>query len=290
MKKILNFTTMTALLVVMMFPSLVQADLDVNITDNGANSQTDVKVKTETKQELEQENKADVDNKVNLSANTGGNAANSNTNGKVNLKTGKVDAMVVFSNTVNLNSAIVTSCCKLLGDKSIKVADNGAKSKQDVKVETESKLDLEQENDADVENEVDADLSTGDNTANKNTNGDVDVKSGKVFMEVGVENIVNANEAEVESCGCDQPGDVVVKLKNNGTKTETKVDVEVSQGDEFNQENDLELENEVKAKDVSSGNNQAGKTTNGKVELKTGKVHFLVSVFNQLNINLLKVK
>lgn len=290
MNKLSQFTTIAACLVVLVFAmtTRVSATANVDVSHNGAESNSEVEFETSNKTEVKQENEADIENKVELNANTGQNQANGTTGGDVKLNTGKVNTTVVFANSANFNSALINSCCNLLGDTKLKLANNGAKSKQEVEVEAKSKLELQQENEADVENEVEADVNTGQNQANKGTDSNVALNTGKVNLEVGVENIVNSNDAEVETCGCEADGDVVIALKNNGTKSSTKVEVEVSQEDELDQDNQANVDNKVEAEDVLTGKNQSNKSTGGKNKISTGKVHFLVSVFNQLNLNSLK--
>ena len=181
-----------------MFLSLaspVLADNTIEIIGNGYDSENEVEVELENETSVYQHNKAIIINDIDADAETGENDANQNTGGTTGILTGNARTSVAISNMLNSNSASV-DCCSA-GDTTVKIAENGAESENEVELELENEIDIYQDNFAKVKNEVDADAETGENDANQNTGGDVLVSTGKASTTVEVSTLANANMAVV---------------------------------------------------------------------------------------------
>jgi len=87
------------------------SDGTINVTNsgNGADSTNNVAVNQDTKTEVIQENNATIVNKVELSANTGGNDASRNTNGNSSIETGDANIIANLVNFANTNIAAGSS-------------------------------------------------------------------------------------------------------------------------------------------------------------------------------------
>lgn len=78
---------------------------EYTIGGNGAGSNNSIDVKTKTSQETQQSNSAEIDNKSNSSANTGGNETDGGS-----IKTGDSSVVEKFFNKLNLNQS-QSDCC-----------------------------------------------------------------------------------------------------------------------------------------------------------------------------------
>jgi len=266
----------------------VNKDLEVKISGNGYNSDNTVNVKADdddNKVEINQNNSAYFDNNIKyLDAKTGNNDANKNTGGNVEIDTGDASVTVAVSNWANANSARVGNNDGG-GALSLWILDNGADSDNDITVELENEVKVDQDNKADFYNKVDADANTGDNDANKNTGGDVEITTGDATVDVTVDNMANFNWADI-NCGC-LLDDLTVKVDGNGYNSDNTVNVELESDQKVDQDNDADFDNNVKKLDAETGNNDADKNTGegGDPSIDTGDADVTVDVSNSANTN-----
>jgi len=144
----------------------VAADITIEISGNGSDSNNTAEVQQQTNTTVVQNNTANISNNVEAFADTGNNDANRNTGGDVSIDTGDASTLVGVSNTVNSNEAEVGGCCNL--DTDILIADNGAGSDNDVHLKQRNNTAVYQDNWASIKNKVTADSFTGGNDANRN--------------------------------------------------------------------------------------------------------------------------
>ena len=166
------------------FAGVALASLDVEISGNGANSDSTANVTVANTTAVTQNNTANITNNVNVSADTGKNDANKNTGGDVDITTGNASTTVGVSNTANANVADVNGCCST--DLNVKISGNGAKSDNDANVKVANDTRVTQNNRARVENDVYVDADTGKNDANSNTGGSVSITTGNADTTVAV--------------------------------------------------------------------------------------------------------
>jgi len=187
--------------------------LAVVISGNGANSKNNADVRLTSNKTIWQNNVANITNKVKVDADTGRNDANRNTGGDVSIDTGDAIANVDVSNLANFNSADISGCGCIL-DGLIKIAGNGADSKNDAKVKLVSSTFVDQNNvytcgrsrggwekgrrgKSSSCNDVYVDVDSGNNDANRNTgegDGDPSITTGNAEADVVVETTANSNE------------------------------------------------------------------------------------------------
>ena len=110
----------------------------------------------------------------------------------------------------------------------ITITGNGADSENEVEeLSLTQTTTVIQDNYADIDNNIHVDATTGGNTAEKNTGGDVSIETGDAEVGVEVTNVANSNSADVACCGL---GDVDVKISGNGYDSENEVeDLKISQ-------------------------------------------------------------
>ncbi len=263
-------------------------NLEVKISGNGYNSDNTVNYNNAGSQSndinIDQHNKAYFDNNIYSDAKTGNNDANKNTGGDVEIDTGDASVTVMVSNWANANSARVGngSDGKTL---SLWILDNGADSDNDITVDLESDVDVHQGNKADFDNDVYADANTGDNDANKNTGGDVEITTGDATVDVTVDNMANFNWADL-NCGC-VLDDLTVKVDGNGYNSDNTVNVDLESDQDADQHNKADFDNDVKKLDAETGNNDVNKNTGEGTDpsVDTGDADVTVDVSNSANQN-----
>lgn len=166
------------------------------ISGNGAKSQNDVNNSSNTATSLYQKNQADVQNDVQNKLNTGYNRANDNTGGDVSVTTGNAGAATDIQTAVNANVARLSSELGGNGTDTL-VKGNGAYSNNSVDLSHNNSVALVQGNNADIQNSVLNNLTTGKNTADYNTGGNVDVNTGNAVAQTAIDNLANFNSADL---------------------------------------------------------------------------------------------
>jgi hypothetical protein len=174
-------------------PAGAMAATNVTISGNGADSYNKVKVKNVKKTSVKQKNTANVSNTIGVNQNTGGNKANKNTGGDVTVTSGNATATVSVTNMTGGNYLAWDSECGCITDTTVDIKDNGADSVNKANIVNYSSTKVYQGNSATITNSIGVSQTTGDNSANKNTGGSVDVMSGDAHAEITVENTTGDN-------------------------------------------------------------------------------------------------
>ena len=175
-------------------PAGAFAATNVTVSGNGPDSTNKVKVKNVKKTKLKQSNTSSVVNSIGVSQNTGGNTANKNNGGDVTVTSGNATATVNVTNSTGSNYMTWDSVCGcMVSDTTVDVKDNGADSYNKVKVVNYDSTKVTQNNTAAIVNAISVGQTTGDNKANKNNGGAVEVTSGDASAEITVENTTGDN-------------------------------------------------------------------------------------------------
>jgi hypothetical protein len=169
------------------------------------------------------------------------------------------------------------------------ISGNGSGSDNTAEVELDNDTTVVQNNNARVYNDIDSSSSTGGNSANYNTGGDVLVSTGDAKSDVSVENLLNANKAFVDCCN---QQDLDIEISGNGYDSDNTVKMEADDSDGSDisvyQTNYAYVKNEVDA-DAKTGHNDANMNTGGDVAVITGDATSLVDVSTVANANWAKV-
>lgn len=167
---------------------------DASNSNTGADSDNDASVSIENDTTVESNNNLTINNTISVSANTGNNSADQNTeDGSVS--SGDINGSVSILNTGNENGnfgSLVNLNCDGGCSFSASNSNTGANSDNDASVSVKNDIDVTVNNNADVDNNVGADLNTGGNSADKNT-GDGGVTSGDINFDVTITNDLNKN-------------------------------------------------------------------------------------------------
>ncbi len=260
-------------------PALAATTLE--ISGNGSNSDSTANVSVSNNTTVVQSNNADINNDVNVDADTGHNDANDNTGGDVTIDTGDATTDVAVSNTVNSNTASV-DCCDT-GDTDVLISGNGTHSDNNVNLDNNHSTTLYQTNNADIDNDVDVDSDTGYNDAEDNTGGDVSITTGDVDTSVTLSTVANANVATVGGNG-GEGGTLSARIIGNGSNSDNDIDLDLTNDVLLVQSNDADVDNDVDV-DSDTGDNDADDNTNGDVMIDTGDATTDVTIDNALNFN-----
>ena len=256
------------------------AATSLTISGNGSGSVSDVKVESENKVEVKQNNDANINNNVDVKGNTGGNEASGNVGGKVEIETGNATANVSVNNATNTNTASVQNCC---GEATtVNITGNGSGSDNEVRLNQDNKVELDQDNDADIDNNVDVDAETGYNDANDNVGGAVKVTTGDTDSTVKVHTAANANSAMIG--GGSEEGGVSAWISGNGSDSDNEIDLDLENNVDLDQDNDADVDNDVDV-DAETGYNDANDNVGGDVEIVTGDADATVEVDTLVNFN-----
>lgn len=258
-------------------PLLVRADEYV-ISGNGSGSDNQINVTVEQTTTVTQENNAQVNNDVNVEADTGNNEAGGNTGGEANITTGDVQVGSNIDNT-NINQSYAeVGCCDASGVE-IKISGNGAGSTNSVGASFGSNTNVSVNNSANLTNNINGTANTGRNSANYN-NGDVTIKTGSITV---VDNIVNDSVNNYSVNVKNNSGrSITISVKDNGTASDNIVVVNNINNINVKIDSSANIVNESKW-DLNTGENEASKN-NGDVSILTGDI-YLASTINNKDIN-----
>lgn len=279
-------TIATGALLLNALTPLAFADTTLQIVGNGSSSDNTATVTQTHTNTVVQSNAATVTNNVSSNAKTGGNDANDNTGGNVVIDTGAATSRTDVSNQLNKNIANVQNCACNGGNSEVTISGNGSHSTNDASLDKSSTTDLFQTNDAHVTNDVDSNAKTGNNDANRNTGGDVYVKTGKAISDVAVSTDANANIAKVggTGAGASNGGSTALRILGNGSGSDNSIDLTQNKSVTLVQANTADVSNDVDSH-ASTGWNDANDNTGGGVVVRTGAAGAGVDVMNKLNFN-----
>lgn len=172
----------------------------VTQSGNGADSTNTTSVNTNNQTAISVTNNATITNTISIQTNTGNNKTDNNTNGDTKIKTGDIHIEGRIENK-HINSNHVVASAATGGNTNIIIESNGSHSTNIVATDTTNIVVIDTENIADIDNDVVIEANTGGNTANKNTNGDVEIVTGDIDINFSVINKdINSNVAIVDCC------------------------------------------------------------------------------------------
>lgn len=254
---------------------------NIQISGNGAFSDNTANVSTSNDVRVTQDNNANINNDVDVDANTGNNDANFNTGGDTTVRTGDANVDVSVTNVANKNVASVTNCCSQSTD--VLISGNGAYSDNTVRLDSDNNVRLTQDNYARINNDVDVDANTGDNDAKFNTGGDVAIVTGDADVDVDLLTMVNANSAMIGG-GDGDGGTLSARILDNGAFSDNSIRLDFDNDVRLNQDNRAHVDNDVDV-DADTGRNDANFNTGGDVDVVTGDANVDVNVDTLANFN-----
>lgn len=259
----------------------------IEISGNGATSVNTANVAEVNTTTVTQNNTAAVSNNVSSNANSGGNSANFNTGGDVNVVSGAATSNVEVTNAVNSNQAQVAPCGNCAGGAgSVKISGNGATSHNTANLTDVNATVLGQTNNAAVANNVASNANSGDNAAGFNTGGNTTVVSGPATSDAKVTTAANVNTAQIGGSVAVLPGAGTTSalISGNGAGSVNNVNLALTSSAVLAQANNAMISNSV-ASNANSGGNAADFNTGGTVIVASGLAKSMVDVDNLANFN-----
>lgn len=255
--------------------SAVEADtLTFEISGNGSESVNQVVSDVSTETNVSQSNDSQVNNQVNIEADTGNNQANQNTGGETEISTGDVQTEIKIENQLN-TSLVQTGCCEE-SQAEVLINNNGEQSNNTVELNLSSKTDISINQEAEVTNKVNLNLNTGKNSANQN-NGDVSISTGDIKGSVNIQN--SANQSWVEALEL-EGYQIEAKIKANGSNSINQISINSSNSKNIDIHQYADIDNILNII-LNTGENDASENL-GSVTIDTGNIDFEVGIKNGL--------
>lgn len=299
---------------------------------NGSGSNNNASLSVSSTNTNNQDNSAQVTNNLDQSTITGQNSANDNTGGNVDVKTGDANVTGTIVNSLNTNVSGVSvaefnveddhigdivldfasGCISNCGTGSVQAANtgNGADSTNVSDVNIDQTNETFQNNDANVGNNLTLVADSGNNEANANTNGDVNIQTGDANVAANVLTFANNNVAgdviytvvnvfgdlvgdiimpkeyieAAGGCSTCGGGDVLAANTGNGANSNNELNVDQTTTNNTYQYNDANIENNLIIDATTAGNSASGNTA-GDNEIKTGDTNVNAQVLNVANSN-----
>lgn len=180
---LLTVFTVSSLVVYSTANSVAYA-LEISVSNNGSGAESEVVVQQETTTNVVQSNEANIQNNIEVNADTGNNNASSNA-GDVAIETGDASESITVETEVN-ESVIDLECCET-GETKLVIEGNGDSSGNSINIESINDTDIQIVQTAKVENKLGGKANTGNNTANSN-NGKVSISTGDIYATSTVKN------------------------------------------------------------------------------------------------------
>ena len=299
-------------------------------SDNGSSSDNSGSVSVTGDSTQIQDNTATVTNSLTQTTSSGDNSASSNV-GDTTLTTGDANTTGTIINAVNTNidgvmvaefnviddhvgdivldfsANCIVGCSgtTLLAENS----GNGTSSENDATIDLTQNNNTFQNNDATLLNEMSLDSNTGNNVADKNTNGDTSLETGDANVEANILNFANNNISgnvilgvvniygdlvgdiifpeeylAYGTCTACSGGNLTAINSGNGT-SQNSATIDKNNTDNTFQYNDATLETNIIV-DAQTGDNKVSQNTGGDSSITTGDTNVDVNVLNVANSNI----
>lgn len=279
MRPVLILVT-AALSALFLLPQSATAQIQVDVSGNGADTTNNVSVDSTQTTSTTQSNSADISNSVSSNATTGDNSTNNNTGSDVGIATGDVEQSTNVVNQVN-NSQVTTPCCE--DSLNLTVTGNGENSVNTIHTNVSTTTVINVTQVATVNNNISLSANTGNNRVSNNY-GNVEVKTGNINVQGNLANVINQTQLTVGAGAWD----ITVIAKNNGVDSTNIIFLDFL-NDLLLWKNDIaNINNNIYA-DLNTGGNTAFNNI-GNVFIKTGNIDFSFDVINgPINSNLAEV-
>lgn len=279
MRRIL-FIFCAALPALILVPRPAFADIQVDVSGNGANTTNSASVNSTLSTSTTQSNSADINNSVSSHATTGDNSANNNSGSDVGIATGDVNESANVVNQVN-NSQVTTPCCD--GSLNVTVSGNGENSVNTIHTNLTSTTIINVTQVATVNNNISLSANTGNNRVSNNY-GNIEVKTGNINVQGDLINVVNHTQLTVGAGAWD----ITVISKNNGVDSTNVIFLDFLNDLLLWKKDIANINNNIYA-ELNTGGNTALNNL-GDVLIKTGDIDFTFDIVNgPVNTNLAEV-
>jgi len=263
MKRLLQFNLSLAfILLLSRFAAPVFAEIQIDVSNNGAGSSNSVDQSVSQTTNASQSNAAEVTNDVHEEASSGENSISDSNGQTLEITTGNVDSSTSVTTQVN-NSQVTAGCCQ--GEQTITISGNGSGSTNTVNSQVSQNTTVSVIQSAQVKNNLSTKAITGANTV-KDSAGNVLITTGDVINEQSVDTILN----DAIITGKVSMTDVLILLKGNAVDSDNVVNLELTDNLTIFRENEAQVINNFYSELISGNNSVLGNLNN--VIIKTGDV------------------
>lgn len=168
--------------------------VNLDVSDNGADSATDMDLSITHETDLQQTNTGSITNAISSDLNTGNNVAGANTNAEVSIVTGDIDRHSETNNTYGSNTGVLGG---FAGDVAVEITNNGSGTEVSVDISFQTSNNVRQDNDFDVVSKDHAAMNTGGNTCAKTTGGDCYIATGSINADSSIANVGGRNDVHI---------------------------------------------------------------------------------------------
>src|SRR3989344_2565638 len=149
-------------LMALVIPALLSASSaeaqELVISGNGSSSDSQIQTSITSTTIIEQSNKADIQNNVQLNANTGENSASDNTSADTQITTGDINTQTSIENSANV-STVLLECCPQ-PPSIITITGNGSDSQNLVDFQQNSDTQININQNAYIQNNLNGSANT----------------------------------------------------------------------------------------------------------------------------------
>lgn len=284
MKKTLRaLLGVSALALLFVSSPVLAANVDVTgeNTTTGADSDNENEYDVDNDLDVDVDNDAeDIDNIVDVDANTGGNEQEKNTTAD-NQESGAVDVTGEWETVVNEGASLMGAEEGSLDVKGDFTNDTtGADSDNENELDVDNDIDLDLDNVADIFNKLDFDAETGDNEQNKNTQAG-DQTSGDAILATTIGNWANNEAGFSGAAGTEVTVDVEGTNSVTGADSDNENEFDIDNDYDLEIDNDADVDNEIDV-DIHTGGNEQNKNTTGG-DQTSGTAEVKVELENVVN-------
>lgn len=269
-------------------PYYIYAD-EISVSGNGEGSTSGVNVNVSQTTQTQQQNTAEVNNNVDVNADTGNNTASDNSGGDTSITTGDINIDSSIQNEGINQSSVELDCCQ--GDLSAQISGNGSNSTNSINYSVNEgkeggNTNISVYNNANITNNVSGTANTGYNQANNNS-GNVSISTGSITVSDSIINkSINVYEVNAPS---GNGGDVSISIKDNGSGSTNSITFSDSADLTIDINNSANIVNNSKW-DLNTGKNIAN-GNNGDVSITTGDIVFNSTIENsKINVGLVDIE
>lgn len=282
MNKLLTLLSLLGLALLSIFSFSTRALAgEIVISGNGDQSVSSADVNIQNEQTVVQSNEANIENNVDINANTGGNELNGNS-GDGSIETGNINITEEIENNVN-ESSVDAGCCEMDEETSLVISGNASDSQNNISSDLNSLTNVYVNQIANITNNISGFANSGGNSANNN-NGNVSIDTGNITVHELIKNSgINVTDVEATIAQIN----LIAKILNNGANSENEIYADFNNNLETIIENIANIENNS-FWNLVTGENEANGNL-GDVSITTGDILFISKIINE-DINKSKVK
>lgn len=188
MKKMLKYIVVMIFFLGAMPVSAMESSNDTT----GADSTNTASLKIEKSIDINNSDKTNIENNIDLDLNTGGNSASKNT-GNGSVSTGDIAANIDTENTVTGSKVGIDNSVENVSTLISENRNTGANSENNAKATSTDRIKIVNNNNNKISNDLSLDLSTGNNSADKNT-GNGEINTGNIDVGINIINKVLGSE------------------------------------------------------------------------------------------------